>query len=77
LGADKIIPGHGPLSTNKDLEDMKSYVAAFDGKARKLAAASSDVEHIAAELQKAMPVRTRGEGLIKANIQGRYLSKKK
>jgi cyclase len=73
LNADKIIAGHGPLSTNKDLSDMKAYIIAFDNKAKDLAAESSDVEYIVAELKKSMPPRTRGEGLIQANIMGKYL----
>lgn len=74
LDVDKIIPGHGPLSTNKDLQEMKAYIVAFDTKARELAARSSDPVYIAAELKKAMPARSRGEGLIQANVQGRYLT---
>ena len=49
LNAEKIIPGHGPFSTNKDPEDMKSYIVAFDKKARELAAVSSQADYIAAE----------------------------
>ena len=73
LYADKIIPGHGPLSTNKDLADMKAYIVAFDKRANDLAAGSNDLEYIVAELKKSMPARTRGEGLIQANVQGKYL----
>ena len=64
---------HGPLSTNNDLEDMKAYIVAFDKKATELAASSNEVEYIVAELKKFMPARTRGEGLIQANVQGKYL----
>jgi len=73
LNADKIVPGHGPLSTNKDLVDMKAYIAAFDKKANDLTAESNEVGYIVAELKKFMPARSRGEGLIQANIQGKYL----
>jgi glyoxylase-like metal-dependent hydrolase (beta-lactamase superfamily II) len=73
LNAEKIIPGHGPLSTNKDLSDMRAYIGAFDKKARELAGESKEVEHIVSEIKKSMPARTRGEGLIQANIQGKYL----
>jgi glyoxylase-like metal-dependent hydrolase (beta-lactamase superfamily II) len=76
LNADKIIPGHGPLSTNKDLADMKAYIVAFDKRATDLAAGSNELEHIVAELKKSMPARTRGEGLIQANVQGKYLKVK-
>ena len=73
INAEKIIPGHGPLSTNNDLEDMKAYIVAFDKKATELAAGSNEVEYIVAELKKSMPARTSGEGLIQANVQGKYL----
>jgi len=76
LNADKIIPGHGPLSTNKDLADMKAYIVSFDKTAKDLAAESNEVEYIVAELKKSMPVRTRGEGLIQANVQAKYLKTK-
>lgn len=72
LNADKIIPGHGPLSTNKDLVDMKGYIVAFDKRAKDLAAESSEIEYVVDELKKSMPARTRGEGLIQANVQGKY-----
>jgi hypothetical protein len=55
---------------------MKSYIVAFDRKARVMAARSNEVDYVAAELKKTMPVRTRGEGLIKANVQGKYVQVK-
>jgi glyoxylase-like metal-dependent hydrolase (beta-lactamase superfamily II) len=73
LYAGKIVPGHGPLSTNQDLADMKAYLVAFDSKAKELAAGSNEIEYIVAELKKSLPARTRGEGLIQANVQGKYL----
>lgn len=73
LNVEKIIPGHGPLSTKKDLVDMKTYITAFDNKAKELAAKSNEIEYIVSEMKAFMPFRTRGEGLIQANIQGRYL----
>ena len=76
LNADRIIPGHGPLSTNKDLADMKAYIVTFDKRAKDLAAKSNEVEYIVAELKKSMPTRTRGEGLIQANVQGKYMKLK-
>ena len=73
MEVDRIIPGHGPLSTNKDLEDMKSYIVAFDKKATELAEKNNEVEYIVDELKKNMLPRTRGEGLIQANVLGKYL----
>jgi glyoxylase-like metal-dependent hydrolase (beta-lactamase superfamily II) len=72
LNANKIIPGHGPISTNKDVADMKSYIDAFDKKAKELATGDNELEYIVAELKKSMPPRSRGEGLIQANVQGKY-----
>ncbi|MDA8433896.1 MAG: MBL fold metallo-hydrolase [Nitrospiraceae bacterium] len=75
LDAEKIVPGHGPLSANKDLADMKGYITLFDKKAKELAAASSDPQYIASELKKALPARKELEFLITANIMQRYLKK--
>lgn len=74
LGAEKIIPGHGPLSGPNAVQEMKSYLRVFDREARKLCAASSDADQIAARMIKRLPPRADGDFLIKANIQGRYLS---
>lgn len=72
MDVETIIPGHGPLSAKGDIVAMKSYLAVFDAKARELAAASTDLDVIAAELKKQLPPRSEGEFLIKANL-GRYL----
>ncbi len=76
LDADKIIPGHGPISGKKDVADMKEYLIIFDKKAKELCAASDDIEHIAAEMKKSVPRKEQGEWLIKANIQVKYLKVK-
>ena len=34
MDVEKIIPGYGPLSVNKDLEDLKAYILLFDQKAK-------------------------------------------
>ncbi len=70
-----IIPGHGPVSGKKDVEDMRNYLITFDEKARELATQSNDVEHIASEIKKIVPQRAEGDWLIKANIQMKYLKK--
>lgn len=75
LGAVSIIPGHGPLSGKKDVEDMKDYLRVFDGRARELAANSDDPAFIVSELKKALPGRTELEFLIGANVQARYIRK--
>ena len=74
LNADKIIPGHGPISTNKDVADMKNYIAAFDKKAKELASGDNEIDYIVAELKKAMPARSRGDWIIQANVKGKYLT---
>jgi glyoxylase-like metal-dependent hydrolase (beta-lactamase superfamily II) len=73
LDVEKIVPGHGPVSGKKDVADMRSYLLAFDKKARELAAGSEDIEYIVEEIKKSLPERTMGEGLIRANIQMKYL----
>ena len=75
MDAAAIIPGHGPISSKKDVTDMKNYLIVFDKNAKKLSAKSNDVEYIFPEIKKALPARAEGEWLIKANIQMKYLKK--
>ncbi len=77
LDVETIIPGHGPVSSKKDVVDMKDYIIAFDKKAKELAAKSDDVEYITSEIKKALPARSQGEGLIPMNIRMKYLKVKK
>ena len=70
-----IIPGHGPISTKKDVTDMKAYLIAFDKNAKKLSSKSKDVEHIFSELKKELPERSELDTLIKSNLQMKYLKK--
>ncbi len=76
MGAEKIIPGHGPVSDQGDLEDMKAYLTLFDKKAKELAGHSDDVEEIVKALQPALPARSEGAGLLPMNIQMKYLKEK-
>jgi cyclase len=73
LNVETIIPGHGPISGKKDVEQMKEYLVAFDRKARDLAAKSEDADYISAELKKALPPRSQGEFLIPSNVREKYL----
>jgi cyclase len=75
MDIEKIIPGHGPLSGKRDLDDMKAYIITFDQKAKELAAQSDDVQKIAAAIQRVLPQRPEGAWLIAANIQMKYLKK--
>lgn len=70
-----IVPGHGPLSTKKDLTEMKQYILAFDAKASELCAKSKDIAYIVSELTKALPQRAEGQFLIRGNVELRYLIK--
>lgn len=76
LDVKTIVPGHGPISGKKDVEQMKEYLVAFDKKARELAARSNDADYIAAELKKALPARSQGEFLIPSNVHEKYLRAK-
>lgn len=76
MDADKIVPGHGPLSGKKDVADMKEYLLAFDRNARELCARSADVESIFSEMKKVLPQRAESDFLIKANLEMRYLKKR-
>lgn len=73
LKAEKIIPGHGPLSTNKDIADMRTYLLVFDKKAKQLSTESYDPEYIAAELKKILPAREYFDYFIKWNVQAKYI----
>lgn len=75
LDAETIVPGHGPVSTKRDVREMKEYIVTFDRKARELAAKSSDVKAIAAALKESLPSRAQGEWMIPANVEGKYLGK--
>lgn len=75
LDVEAIVPGHGPLSTKKDITAMKDYLLAFDKRARELAVGAKDAKSVAAELMKALPARAQGEFLVPANVQ-KYLGAK-
>ena len=75
MDVERIVPGHGPLSTKKDLRDMRGYLLLFDAKARELAAKSQDADAIAAELKKELPKLTLAEWMIPFNLKARYLQK--
>jgi cyclase len=75
IGAERIIPGHGPLSTVSDVKEMAAYLALYDAKARELAKAGATPETAEAELKKVLPARAQGEWLIRASYQEKYLPK--
>ena len=75
MDVEKIIPGHGPLSTKKDLDDMKAYIIMFDQKAKELSLRLTDAQEIATAIQKELPQRPEGAWLIMPNIEAKYLKK--
>jgi cyclase len=75
MDVNKIIPGHGPISGKRDLDDMKEYIVKFDQKAKELASQSDDAQKIATEIQSALPPRPEGTFLIPSNIKMKYLKK--
>ena len=68
-----IVPGHGPLSTKKDVADMKNYLIAFDAKVKELLGKSGDPEYIASEVKKSIPSRRYFDMFIASNIKALYL----
>ncbi len=68
IDANKIIPGHGPISGKKDVNDMKEYILTFDKKAKELAVKYNDIERIVMELKKVIPQRTELESIMAGNI---------
>jgi glyoxylase-like metal-dependent hydrolase (beta-lactamase superfamily II) len=75
MDVEKIIPGHGPVSGIKDIEDMKQYILLFDQKAKELAGQSDDAKKIVESIQNTLPQRPEGAWLIAPNIQMKYLKK--
>ncbi len=75
MDVDRIVPGHGPLSTKKDMREMKAYLLLFDARARELAARSHDADKVAAELKSILPKRSQADWMIAANVKNRYLGK--
>ena len=76
MDIERIVPGHGPLSSKKDLREMKEYLQLFDSKARQLASGSQDADAIAAELLKILPKRAMAEWMVGYNVKSRYIGKK-
>lgn len=76
MDIERIVPGHGPLSSKKDLEAMKAYLLLFDKRARELAAKGLDVGAIAAALAKELPQRSMAEWMIEYNVKSKYAVKK-
>ncbi len=76
MDVERIIPGHGPLSSKKDVQEMKEYLALFDRSARELAGQGLNAEAVSAELLKRLPKRSLAEWMVGFNVQSRYVSAK-
>jgi len=76
MDIERIIPGHGPLSSKKDLREMKVYLVQFDATARELVASGMPAEAVTAELTRRLPKRSMTEWIIGYNVKARYLDKK-
>jgi cyclase len=72
-----IVPGHGPLSTKKDVVDMKNYLIAFDAKVKELSGKSGDPEYIASEVKKTLPARRYFDMFIASNVKALYMQNTK
>jgi cyclase len=73
MDATSIIPGHGPLSSKKDVADMKNYLIAFDTKVKELLGKSGDPAYITSEVKTSLPVRQYFDMFIASNIKSIYL----
>ena len=76
MNVKNIIPGHGPLSSNKDIDDMKNYLSIFDKKATELSTVEKDIEKLYLNLLNVVPKRTNGDFIVRMNLQARYLKNK-
>ena len=72
LGAEKIVPGHGPLSSNRDLMEMKSYLARFDTLATEIVAHGKNIDQAYQALVTTLPARSRSESLITTSLRMKY-----
>lgn len=73
MNVSHIIPGHGPLSSNKDIEDLKAYLPIFDKKAKELSGKEKDIDKLTAAMLKVLPQRAGGDFIVTMNLKARYL----
>jgi cyclase len=78
---EKIIPGHGPLSSAKDINDMKAYLNAFNRNALELTRGKTqaDAAMIAEKLLPLLPSQGRGDlaNMIEYSLKMKYLPQEK
>ncbi len=75
LNANTIVPGHGELSVNQDLTDLRSYLLFFDEKAKQFAEVSDDRKEVQLKLLKVLPHRAHGESAINSSLKWKYMRK--
>lgn len=72
-----FVPGHGPLSSISDIQDLRSYLKTFDSLARKFCTGKGqeDAPSIARELLAALPAQNRTEliAVVESNLRQKYL----
>jgi len=71
-----IVPGHGPLSAKKDIQDMKQYLVACEKLGRELAAQGKDAKYIADAILRSVPKRPFFEMFVEGNVTAQYLTPK-
>ena len=76
MDVEKIIPGHGPLSTKKDVDDLKEYLTVFDRNARKLCKTNDSLDEVVKRMIEITPARAQGEWMFAANLKMKYFNKK-
>jgi cyclase len=72
IDAVSIIPGHGPLSAKKDIQEMKEYLMTCEKIGRELSAQGKDANYIAAEILKTVPKRQFFEMFVTGNVAAKY-----
>lgn len=75
LDARTIVPGHGDLSANQDLVELRSYLLFFDEKAKQFAEVSDDRKEVQLKLLKVLPHRAHGESAINSSLKWKYMRK--
>ena len=72
MDAVSIVPGHGPVSSKKDIQEMKQYLMTCDKIGRELSAQGKDANYIAAEILKTVPKRQYFEMFVAGNVAAKY-----
>lgn len=71
-----IVPGHGPLSSKKEIQDMKEYLLTCEKLGRELAAQGKDAKSIADAILGSVPRRQFFGMFVAGNVTAKYLTSK-